>query len=118
MRFCASFSKSLFSFSRAFFWAVLKLRGDLCLIRVSRDAVDGVRTPPSDFRHIVPSFWSFFFQSASSTACSRFFLNASSTSTRGLSSSSEAVVVVSMEVDVSFRARGENDENENHRDEA
>merc|ERR1712091_567488 len=93
MRFCASFSRSRFSFSRAFFCAVLNERGLL--------------------RHIVPSFWSFFFQSASSTACSRFFLIASSTSTRGLSSSSDAVVVVSMDVDVSFRALGENDENEN-----
>jgi hypothetical protein len=30
MRFCASFSRSRFSFSSAFFCAVLKLRGDLC----------------------------------------------------------------------------------------
>ena len=89
-----------------------------------RTRKDGVKAPPhdgtprsyrGDFRHIVPSRWSFFFHSASSTACSRFFRNASSTSTRGLSSSSEAVVVVSMEVEVSFLARGEKEENENDR---
>ena len=68
-----------------------------------------------DLRHMVPSRWSFFFHSASRTACSRFFRSASSTSTRGLSSSSEAVVVVSIEVEVSLRARGENEENENDR---